>query len=74
MPDYRYTLHKDATLTEALGFIDLCDDAEAVAFGERVARDMKHWDPADYAGCSLQIMQDERPAGEVLFDAIHAGN
>jgi hypothetical protein len=71
MPSYRYVLHEGATQTETLGTIELSDDAEAVAFGERVMRDMPH--PASYAGCAMKIMEGERTAGEVLFATVGIG-
>ena len=71
MPNYCYVLHDRAIQTETLGTIELSDDAEAVAFGERVMRDMTH--PASYAGCAMQIMEGERTAGEVLFATAGAG-
>ena len=71
MPSYRYVLHNGATQTETLGAIALSDDAEAIAFGERVMRDMTH--PASYAGCAMKIMDGERTAGEVLFETVGSG-
>jgi hypothetical protein len=71
MPTYLYVLHESATQTETLGTIELSDDAEAVAFGERVMRDMPH--SASYAGCAMKIMEGERTAGEVLFETVGAG-
>jgi hypothetical protein len=73
MPSYRYILHEDAAQTEALGSIELSDDAEAVAFGERLIRDMKHSDPASCAGCAMKIMEGEQTAGEVLFETVKLG-
>ena len=72
MPNYRYVLHDGAIQTETLGNIELSDDAEAVAFGQRVMREMKR--PASYAGCAMKIMEGERTAGEVLFATSSIGS
>jgi hypothetical protein len=71
MPNYCYVLHDRAIQTETLGTIELSDDAEAVAFGERVMREMKR--PASYAGWAMKIMEGERSAGEVLFETVGTG-
>ena len=60
-----------AIQTETLGTIELSDDAEAVAFGERVMREMKR--PASYTGWAMKIMEGERSAGEVLFETVGTG-
>jgi hypothetical protein len=63
MIHYRFTIHNGSTKTESLGGASLNDDAEALAFGKRVIRDLMGKStkpPNPYAGWTMDITEGER--------------
>ena len=56
---YRFALQSDGVEVEDLGVMSLRDDAEATAFGERVARDLAAG-PAQPPGAALAIIARSR--------------
>jgi hypothetical protein len=68
MPAYRFVINKDGRCpSEGLGVTEFADDAEAIAFGEWVIREMGHND--DYHGWTLEITEVKRAPGDILFAA-----
>jgi hypothetical protein len=67
MPAYQFVTRNNGTGSEHLGWMDLLDDATAIAFGNRLMRDMMHGAPRRYAGWTINITQDTRTVGSVRF-------
>ena len=65
MPAYLYAIRQNGDRPEGLGEIELPDDAEAIAFGKQVIRDMEKQDT--HAGWAMDIAEGEREVGTVLF-------
>ena len=69
MPTYRYSKFRNSSRTIGLGFVELADDAEALAFGVRVAREMMHKNRERYAGWTMDVTESGRTVGAIPFDA-----
>jgi hypothetical protein len=70
MPAYRFSTRQGPTDTEWLGAIELSDDAEALAFGKQLIRDIKCEETTHCVGWTLEIAEQRRAVGAVLFDSI----
>ena len=68
MPAYQFIIHKNKGETEELGAMEMPSDSEALAFAIGVVRDMKSDHP--HAGWTMDIRQDDRDAGTVIFDDV----
>ena len=66
MLHYRFTIHNGTDKTESLGGASLDDDAEALAFGKRVIRDLMG--KSTYVGWTMDISESERTVGSIPFD------
>lgn len=53
--------------TEDLGAMDFADDAEAVAFGKQIIRDLMDRAPKNYASWTMEIREGERTVRNVSF-------
>jgi hypothetical protein len=69
MPIYRFAIHHRGTETEMLGFMKLCDDAEAVDFGQRIIQDIPDEGRPRGDDCSVGITEGERAVGCIACDA-----
>ena len=69
MPIYRFAIHRGMAETEMLGFMTLCDDAEAVDFGQRIIQDMPDEDRTQGDGCAVGITDGKRAVGHISCDA-----
>ena len=69
MPSYRFAVHRGTAETEMLGFMKLCDDAEAFDFAKQIIQDMPGEDRTQGDGCSLGITAGERAVGCISCDA-----
>jgi hypothetical protein len=67
MPSYRFAIYRDMAETEMLGFMKLCDDAEALDFAKRIIRDMPDEDRTQGDGCSVGITDGKREVSRVHF-------
>jgi len=65
MPFYHFAIQDSGTRSEELGGITLADDGEALAFGRRVARDMR---AEEYSGRTLEITEGDRSIGSIPFE------
>jgi len=72
MPAYRFSTRQGPADTEWLGAIELSSDAEALAFGEQLIRDIKCEEPTQCLGWTLEIVEQRRAVGNILFDSIEA--
>jgi hypothetical protein len=72
MPAYRFSTRQGPADTEWLGAIELSSDAEALAFGEQLIRDIKCEEPTQCLGRTLEIVEQRRAVGNILFDSIEA--
>lgn len=68
MPAYHFTLRDAAGHNEDLGFIDLRDDKEAIAFGQDVITDILHEGAAPYAESAMDITAGMRFVDALAFD------
>jgi hypothetical protein len=60
MPAYHFALRSNAGHSEDLGFIDLRDDEDAVAFGQAVIEDLLQTPDPKLAGSTLDITERRR--------------
>jgi hypothetical protein len=67
MPHYRFTKYH-GTRIDGVGEFDLANDDEALAIGKRLIRDLMRENAEPYAGWALDITEDQRTVGTVLFD------
>jgi hypothetical protein len=65
MSIYRFVLRKPCGQVEELGTIPLPDDSEAIAFGERVVRDLVKDDPAPYTGTIMDVIEGSRSVSSI---------
>jgi hypothetical protein len=59
MNNYRFALQSSGTVIEDLGVMALPDDAEALAFGQQVARDLAD-DPSQQADAAVAVIKGAR--------------
>jgi hypothetical protein len=71
MPSYRFKFYDPNSRSEKLGAAVLADDDEAVAFAQRVIRELVHSDEQLYAGWMVKITTKERNVASIPF-ASHA--
>lgn len=67
MPHYTFSIHDTGTVTEKLGSDVLDNDADALAFGRRVIRDLIREDEEQYIGWTLDVVDGARAVGSVAF-------
>jgi hypothetical protein len=67
MPHYTFSIRDTGTVTEKLGSDVLDNDAEALAFGRRVIRDLMREDEGLYFGWSMDIADGDRAVGSIFF-------
>ena len=60
MPAYHFAPRDDAGHNEDLGFIDLRDDEDAVAFGQEVIEDLLQMSDPKLVGSTLDITERKR--------------
>ena len=68
MIGYQFSLHTD-TEVEELGSMALVDDAEALAFGKQVIRDLLDKDDDHCSGWTLEIIDGDRRIASIRFGA-----
>jgi hypothetical protein len=68
MPSYDFFLHSDSEIDD-LGYMELADDATALAFGAKVIRDSMEGDADQYAGWTIDIAEGQRTVGSIPFAA-----
>jgi hypothetical protein len=68
MIGYQFSLHTDA-LVEELGSMALVDDAEALALGKQVIRDLLDEDDEQCSGWTLEIIEGDRRVASIRFGA-----
>jgi hypothetical protein len=67
MPHYTFSIRDTETVTEKLGSDVLDNDADALAFGRHVIRDLMREDEGLYFGWSMDIADGERAVGSISF-------
>jgi hypothetical protein len=74
MPAYSFVVrNNDATEIEGLGGMTLADDGEALAFGDRVIRDLMREDAGQYAAWTMEVAEDERAVASIPFNQKESG-
>ena len=68
MPAYHFALCDDAGHNEDLGFIDLRDDEDAVAFGQDVIEDLLQASDPKLVGSTLDITERRRQVGRLNLE------
>ena len=68
MPSYDFYLNSNSDIDD-LGYMELADDAAALAFGEKVIRDSMEGDAEQYTGWTIDITEGERTVGSIAFAA-----
>ena len=66
MPSYRFKFYDPNSRSEKLGAAVLADDNEAVAFAQRVIRELKHSDKL-YAAWMVNITEKGRTVASMPF-------
>jgi hypothetical protein len=67
MPSYRFKFYDPNSRSEKLGAAVLADDDEAVAFAQRVTRELIHGDEQLYATWMVKITAKEREVASMPF-------
>ena len=67
MRHYSFAIHKNGTSIEELVGAPLENDDEALSLGRRIILDLMQTDAEKYAGCTLNITEDERVVGNIFF-------
>jgi hypothetical protein len=67
MPSYRFKFYDPNSRSEKLGAAVLADDDEAVAFAQRVMRELIHSDEQAYATWMVKITGKEREVASMPF-------
>jgi hypothetical protein len=67
MPSYRFKFYDPNSRSEKLGAAVLADDDEAVAFAQRVMRELIHSDEQLYATWMVNITAKEREVASMPF-------
>jgi hypothetical protein len=67
MPSYRFKFYDANSRSEKLGAAVLSDDDEAVAFAQRVMRELIHSDEKLYAAWMVKITAKERKVASMPF-------
>ncbi len=67
MPSYRFKFYDPNSRSEKLGAAVLADDDEAVAFAQRVMRELIHSDEQLYATWMVKITAKERKVASMPF-------
>ena len=74
MPNYRFRAHDSVTSAEKLGASILTDDDEALAFAERVIRELMQRDAKLYATWTMEVTAGKRSVASVPFESSGGGN
>jgi hypothetical protein len=70
MPNYRFKVHDGGTGSETLGAAVLGDDGEALAFANRVIRELKHHDAKLYSkSWTIEVTAGKRGVASVPFNS-----
>ena len=69
MPSYRFKFYDPNSRSEKLGAAVLADDDEAVAFAQRVMRELIHSDEQPYGTWIVTITAKEREVASMPFAA-----
>jgi hypothetical protein len=69
MLNYHFSMRDNRTESENLGSHTFGDDAEALAFGGSVIRDLMYGEDKRYADWIMDIGEGERTVGSIRFDA-----
>jgi hypothetical protein len=67
MPYYRFVAYTSNSTAEELGSMDLIDDADAHAFGNRLIKDLTETQADFYVGWTLDIAEGERALPSIPF-------
>jgi hypothetical protein len=67
VPHYRFSLQNSDERIEELGGVVLTDDAEALAFGKRVIRELLDKNPEQYARWTMEIAEGKRLVHNIQF-------
>jgi hypothetical protein len=67
MPSYRFKFYDPNSRSEKFGAAVLADDAEAVAFAQRVVRELVRSDEELYATWIVKITEKERTVASMPF-------
>ena len=67
MPSYRFKFYDPNSRSEKLGAAVLADDDQAVAFAQRVMRELIHSDEKLYAAWMVKITAKERKVASMPF-------
>src|ERR1700689_4375206 len=70
MPNYRFRAHDNVTSAEKLGAAILTDDDEALAFAERVIRELMQRDAKLYATWTMEVTVGKRSVASVPFESV----
>jgi len=65
MPSYRFAMQNDGTQTEELGGMSMRDDGDALAFAERIARDLAD---DSHPGLAIAIFEGARAVGSIRVE------
>jgi hypothetical protein len=68
MSIYHFVMRSGGGEVEELGFVPLPDDAEAVAFGEKVILESKHGSQTDHSGSVMVVTDGQRDVVEIPFE------
>jgi hypothetical protein len=67
MPHYQFSIHEAGAKSEKLGSDNLDNDAEALAFANRVIRDLMYGKDKRSAGWTMDIADGERAVSSILI-------
>ena len=68
MHDYHFSIRNLVSQNEELGFIEMTNDEEALAFARAVIRDVMKEPGGQYSGSVLDIVVGNRSVGSLLFN------
>jgi hypothetical protein len=69
MPNYWFKAHDSVTGTEKRAAAVLADDDEALAFANRVIRELTHRDAKLYATWTMEVTAGKRSIARVPFES-----
>jgi hypothetical protein len=67
MSTYQFTMHNGATV-DNLGSLSLTNDPEALAFCDRMIRDLMRQYPDQYSGWTVSVKEGGRVVGRVTVE------
>lgn len=68
MHGYHFSIRNLVSQNEELGFIEMTNDQDAMAFARAVIRDVMKESGGQYSGSVLDIVMRNRPVGSLLFN------